>query len=158
MTVTSGLEVKGIECLLPLYCERRRWSDRSKAAKTPLFSGYVFCCMDRSARAQALRTPGAIRVVGFGGLPLPLEEAEVQNLRALALSPVAVRPSAYLAVGQKVRITDGPFAGLSGFLEEIRGERRLIVSLNLLQRSVAVEVGAASVQPVGTSLLGVRSA
>jgi transcription antitermination factor NusG len=148
--VAELLRGKGYEEFLPMYRSRRKWSDRYKELQLPLFPGYVFCRFDPARRLHVLTTPGVSHVVGTGRLPVPVDDAEIDALRAVVASDLRVEPWPYLRAGERVVIEDGSLAGLVGILQEVRKSWRVVVSVNLLQRSVAVEVDRQWVRPVGT--------
>jgi transcription antitermination factor NusG len=131
---------KGYEGFLPLYTQRSRWSDRTKEVQLPLFSGYLFCRFDLNKRLPILVTPGIIRVVGIGRTPYPVDEHEIQALQAIVISDLQAQPWSYIDVGQKVRIELGVLAGVEGILIGLKGSSKLVVSVSLLKRSVAVEI------------------
>jgi transcription antitermination factor NusG len=143
-----ALHNKGYEEFLPLYRSRRRWSDRIKELDIPLFSGYVFCRFDPESRLPILTTPGVISIVGMGKTPAPVTEAEIGALQAVVQSGLKAEPWPFLKVGQAVRIDWGPLAGLEGILLALKNRQRLVVSVTLLQRSVAVEIEGAWVSPL----------
>jgi transcription antitermination factor NusG len=145
--VAAHLEGMGYEGFLPLYKTRTRWSDRTKEVETPLFPGYLFCRFDPQNRLPILKTPGVIQVVGYSRQPIPVEETEIEAIQALVASGIPSQPWPYLEVGEKVRIQSGPLRGREGVLVEFKGTHRLILSIALLQRSVAVEIEAALVKP-----------
>jgi len=144
-----------------VYTTRRKWSDRLKEAKTPLFPGYLFCRFDPERRLPILKAPGVIDIVGTRRQLIPVEESEIAAIQRLVASGVPNEPWPFLQVGQKVEIECGPLCGLEGVLVEFKGNRRLILSVSLLRRSVAVEVDSAVVRPQGTSIFsskpGVRT-
>jgi transcription termination/antitermination protein NusG len=154
--VAASLQGKNIESLVPVWKERRRWSDRLKTVQSPIFPGYVFCRLKPRGRLAAVRTPGVIRLVGFGGQACPLEAAEVESLLALSAKQVTAQPCGYLPIGQRVRLVDGPLTGLTGVLARSDNANRLIVSIDILQRSIAVDVGDARVQTVAPLAAGAR--
>jgi transcription antitermination factor NusG len=146
--IASTLLSKGYEGFLPLYRHRRRWSDRIREVQLPLFPGYLFCRFDINRRLPILITPGVIQVVGIGKMPYPVEDSEVEALQSIVISGLRTEPHSYLNLGQRVRIEIGPLAGAEGILTAIKGKCRLIVSVTLLQRSVAVEVDESWVLPI----------
>ena len=148
--VASALESKNIEVFLPLYTARRKWSDRVKELQLPLFDGYVFCRLNLRYRLPALTIPGVIQFVGFGKAPAPIEESEILALQSLMKSGLPSMPWPFLRVGQRVRVDHGPLRDVEGILERAKGSDRLILSVSLLERSVAVEVDRNSVTPVAT--------
>jgi transcription antitermination factor NusG len=147
--VAAHLEGMGYEDFLPLYKTRTRWSDRVKEIEAPLFPGYLFCRFDPQNRLPILKTPGVIQVVGYSRQPIPVEETEIEAIQALVASGIPSQPWPYLEVGEKVRIESGPLRGREGVLVEFKGTHRLILSVALLQRSVAVEIESALVKPNG---------
>jgi transcription antitermination factor NusG len=149
--IAATLVDKGIEGFLPLYRQRSRWSDRIKEVHLPLFSGYLFCRLDMNNRLPILITPGVMQIVGIGKTPHPVEENEIMALQAIVLSGLQAEPRSYLNVGEKVRIEIGPLAGLEGVLLSLKGSYRLVVSVNLLQRSVSVEIDESWVVPISPS-------
>ncbi len=146
--VTAILEGKGYESFLPLYQSRRAWSDRIKELQLPLFPGYVFCRFDVQRRLPILTTPGVVGVVGVGKRPVPIDEAEIGAIRAAVQSGLQTRPWPFLQIGQEVSVKDGPLSGLKGILLNFKGQHRLVLSVTLLQRSVAIEVDGAWVDPI----------
>jgi len=149
--VASMLSGKGYEPFLPVYTCRRRWSDRIKEFELPLFPGYLFCQFDSRNRLPILTTPGVIQVVGVGKTPVPVDESEITAIQVLMGSGLPGRPWAFLQIGQRVRIERGPLAGVEGMLTGFRGRYRLVLSVTLLQRSVAVEVDGAWIDARNTS-------
>jgi transcription antitermination factor NusG len=150
--VAEMLRGKGYEEFVPTYRIRRRWSDRYKELELPLFPGYVFCRFDPARRLPILTTPGVVLIVGNGRVPVPVEDAEIEALRAVVASNLRVEPWPYLRVGERVVIESGSLAGLEGILQEVRKSCRIVVSVELLQRSVAVEVDRCRVRPAGTEV------
>jgi len=150
--VADALAGKGYEQFLPLHLERRRWSDRVASVELPLFPGYVFCRFDAQHRLPILITPGVVAVVGAAKRPEPVDDGEIASLRILVASQLQLEPWPYLHVGQRVQIVGGPLAGAEGVLLAVRkphrDERRLVVSVALLQRSVAVEIPESCAWPV----------
>jgi transcription antitermination factor NusG len=139
-SVAAAIGSKGFEEFLPLYESRRRWSDRLKSRELPLFPGYVFCHIDPNGRLPILTIPSVLHFVGIGKTPAPIDESEIAAVQSAVRSGLRVEPSDYLEVGQCVRLEDGPLAGLEGILTEVRKQFRVVVSLTLLKRSVAVEI------------------
>jgi transcription antitermination factor NusG len=139
---------KGYEEFLPLHQCRRRWSDRFKSVDLPLFPGYVFCQLNPDFRLPLLTIPGALHFIGIGRTPAPIDDEEIASLQAAMRSGLRAEPWPFLDVGQRVRLEEGPLAGLEGLLIEVRKKQRLIVSVTLLQRSVAVEIERDWVRPL----------
>lgn len=136
----SVLAAKGFEQYLPTYRARRRWSDRVVETSLPLFPGYVFCRFAASRKVEILTTPGVASVVSFAGLPAPISDSEISAIQTLIESGSAIEPHPYLKEGQPVRVVRGPLEGAEGILVKKRDHWRMLVSISLLQRSVAVEV------------------
>ncbi len=130
----------GLGVVCSVYREKRKWSDRVSELELPLFPGYVFCRIEPEKRGPVQMTPGVVRIVGSGRVPLPIEHAEMEMVRALADSDVPRRPYPEIAVGDRVEIRGGPLSGVKGVLEKINDRRNLVVSITLLRRSVAVEI------------------
>lgn len=155
--VAKQLGAKGYEILLPVYRCRRRWSDRMKDVELPLFPGYLFCRFDVNDRLPILTTPGIIQVVGFGKTPVPVEDSEIVAIQRATRSDLTREPWPYLQIGEKVRVDRGALQGVEGILLSVKGGHRLVLSITLLQRSVAIEVNSSWVAPVsqqGSSLKG----
>jgi transcription antitermination factor NusG len=151
-STNAYLTANGWETFLPTYAERRRWSDRVKQVEAPLFPGYVFCHMDIQLRQMAVRAPGFVNIVRAGGHFLPVPDSEIAAVRAIVNSPVWRMPWPYLSVGERVIIQRGPLAGVEGILVAQRNEHRLIVSIELLQRSIAADVSLDCVRPLNESI------
>lgn len=139
--VSDALTGKGYEVLFPRYSHHHKvWpAKEGKTITKPLFPGYLFCKFDAAARLPILTIPGVLNVVSNGKTPIPLDDREVESVKVLVSSQLPVMPHAYLRPGDVVRISDGPLAGAEGCIIHT-DRKRLIVSITLLQRSVAVEV------------------
>jgi transcription antitermination factor NusG len=147
-SVAAIAQYNGIQQFLPLYRSRRRWSDRMKSLDLPLFPGYVLCRIDPACRLQLLTIPGVQHIVGAGKTPLPVNDAEITALQVAARSGLPAEPWPFLKVGQRVLLEDGPLAGVEGLLLELRKNYRLLLSVSLLNRSVAVEIDRDWVTPL----------
>jgi transcription antitermination factor NusG len=148
--VGHQLSGQGYEWFLPLYKLRKRWSDRIKEVETPLFPGYIFCRFDPQKRLPILKTPGVIQIVRYNRAPAPIEETEIDAIQTLVASGLPNQPWPFLGAGDRVRIESGPLRGLEGILVELKGDHRLVVSVTLLRRSVAVELDSAQVKSLRT--------
>jgi transcription antitermination factor NusG len=146
--VACHLRARGYESLLPLYSCRSRWSDRVKEIERPLFPGYVFCQFNLLNRLPVLSIPGVVHVVGVGMHPASIDETEIAAIRAAVKSGLPRQPWPFLELGCRVRVEGGPLRGVEGILSGFRGNQRLVLSVTLLQRSVAVQIDSAWVQPV----------
>ena len=131
---------KGFEEFLPLYQSPRRWSDRVKSIDMPLFPGYVFCRVDPQRRLPLLTIPGVLHFVGIGRIPIAIEENEILAIQAAVQSGLSVEPWDFVEAGQKVRLEEGPLTGVEGIFLGMSKQQRLIVSVSLLKRSVAVTI------------------
>ncbi len=146
LSVADFLRSRGYDPFVPVYPCRKRWSDRIKVVDAPLFPGYMFCRLNLRYRLPALMTPGVIRIVGRNRLPLPVDESEINAIQTVVSSEIPNQPWPFLRAGDRVQIDRGPLRGLEGILLEVRGVRRLILSITLVQRSVAVEIDSAFVK------------
>src|SRR5579884_684137 len=147
--VTSeALGEKGYTQFLPSYRSRRTWSDRVKEIDLPLFPGYVFCRFDAADPYRVLNSPGVVHVVSAGKTALPLDAREVEAIQAICRSGLRAQPWPFLQVGRRVIVERGPLKGTEGIVTDLKNEYRLVVSLTLLQRSVATEINREWIRPV----------
>jgi transcription antitermination factor NusG len=142
------LRSKGYELYCPSFKIRRQWTDRVVTAESPLFPGYLFCCFDLIKRSDILATPGMIGIVGIGNNPIPVEYEELEAIRVVLKSGLSAQRWPYFNVGSPIRIEHGPLAGVQGTLLSADRMDKFVVSVNLLQRSVAVEIDPTWVRPV----------
>lgn len=152
--VARQLTERSLEHFLPTYESMRRWKDRRKRLELPLFPGYVFVHLAMRDRLRVLQVPGVAKLVGFGGLPTALPEGEIEALRASLARGVRAEPHPYVQVGRRVRVTAGALAGVEGRVVRRKNRSRFVISLDLIQRSVAVEVEALEVEPVAETRRG----
>jgi len=145
--VAEQLVVRSVEHFLPVYESVRRWKDRRVKLAMPLFPGYVFVRITLRDRLRVQQVPGVARLVGFGGMPVALPEEEMQALRASIARGLRAVPHPFLTAGRRVRVKNGPMVGLQGILKRRKSQSRLVVSLELIQRSMAVEVDEADLEP-----------
>lgn len=138
--VSAHLQSLGCECFLPTYKSQRQWSDRVKELEQPLFPGYLFSRFDFQSRRQLVMAPGVIQIVGNGRVPLAVAEIEIERLQVAVASDAARQPWPYIEVGEPVRVNHGSLRGVEGILINFKGSHRVVLSVSLLQRSVAVEV------------------
>src|SRR5580692_12369391 len=139
-SATLLLENNGYECYLPTIKFTRQWSDRLKEIELPLFPGYLFCRMNPHNRLPVLITPGVIQIVGVGKTPIPVDEQEIAAIQRVGKSGISTMPWPYLQVGHVAQIEEGPLRGMTGIVIRIKSGLKLVLSVNLLQRSIAVEV------------------
>jgi len=144
----AHLRERGYEEFAPSHRTERQWSDRKKEIDQFLFPGYVFCRFDPQNRLPVLTAPGVVDVVGWGKVPAPIPDEEIERVRKLVQSGLLLSPWPYLELGQVVLIERGPLAGTEGILVEVKGRCRLVVSINLLKRSISAEVERSCVRPV----------
>jgi len=150
--ITSRLlHDKGFEDFLPVYRSRRQWCDRVKELDLPLFSGYVFCRFAPDALVRILNTPGVVEIISAARRPIPIDEREIDAIRAICRSGLRTQPWPFLEVGRRVAVTQGPLAGTEGFVVEMKNQQRLVVSISLLQRSVAAEIERDWIQPLSAA-------
>jgi len=148
--VALELTAKGIECFLPTVSEVRRWSDRRRVIVEPLFAGYVFTWIvpESSSRIALLRTNGVVGVVGRRGAGTPIPESEIFSIRLLVESRSQFAPHPFLNAGQRVRVRGGSLDGLEGILQSVKDDQSLIVSVELIERSVSLTISGYIVEPV----------
>jgi transcription antitermination factor NusG len=146
--IAQQLEERGIEHFLPLYETVHRWKDRRMRLTVPLFSSYVFVRLPLRDRLHVLTIPSIVRLVGFGDLPMPLPEPELESLRNGLNRELRAQPHPYLTTGRRVRMRGGPLAGLEGILLRRKGNYRVVLSIELIMRSIAVDADIADVLPL----------
>jgi transcription elongation factor/antiterminator RfaH len=149
--VAAQIQGQGFECLLPTYKSIRKWSDRLKELEQPLFPGYLFCRFDFQNRRPVITTPGVLQIVGFGRTAAPVADDEIEALKLAVSCETPKQPWPYLEIGQKVRVIYGNLTGLQGILVNVKGNHRVVLSVTLLQRSVALEVETSWLLPVQES-------
>lgn len=145
--VAAEIEARGAEHFLPVYQSVRRWKDRRVTLDLPLFPGYVFVRLPLCDKLLILQVPSVVHFVSFNGLPAALPDDEMRALRSGLSHGLRAEPHPFLTVGRRVRITGGPFAGLEGILKRRKTGSRVVVSMNLIQRSIAVDVDIADIAP-----------
>ena len=147
--VAQHLSQRKIECYLPLYRSERKWSNRSRVTlDLPLFPGYLFIHIRRNERVNALSVPGALAVVGgTGGAPAALPDATIDTLRT-GLQLARIQPHRLVTAGQRVRIRTGALAGLEGVVVRSKNSCRVVLTLEHIMQSYAVEVGLDDLEPV----------
>lgn len=149
--VAAALRGKEYEEFLPLYRNHRRWSDRVKAIDYPLFPGYVFCRANLSGRPPLVTTPSVIGILSFGGRAALISEQEIEAIKVVLRSGLGSEPWPYLREGDRVRIMNGPLFGIEGLLVRSKSDWRVVLSVDVLCRSIAVEVDRQWVAPVTPS-------
>lgn len=146
--VAEQLGRKGVVNFLPICDVVRQWKDRRVRLQYPLFPGYVFVRIALCEKLEVLRLSGVVRFVGFGEQPVSLAEEEIEGLRRGVVGELKMEPHPYLNKGQRVRILRGPLSGMEGILLRSRGKFRLVLSIDLIMRSVVVDIDAADIRPL----------
>jgi transcription antitermination factor NusG len=144
--VAKQIERRSFSCFLPLYRSIRRWKDRRKELELALFPGYVFVRMALENKMRVLELPGVVRLVSFNGKPAPLPPNEIQALQDVMSCPTKFEPHPYLRAGRRVRVRNGSMEGLEGIVVRRKDRCRVVFSIQLIQRSVAVEVDEADLE------------
>jgi transcription antitermination factor NusG len=144
--VTEQLLQRSVEHFLPLYESMRRWKDRRMKLQLPLFPGYVFVRLALRDRLTVLQVPGVAQLISFNGKPAALPDKEIEALRAGLATQLRVEPHPYLTVGRKVRVKSGPLEGAEGILIRKKNAYRMVLSLDLIQRSASVEVDVSDLE------------
>jgi transcription antitermination factor NusG len=147
-TVAESLSNNGMEVFLPTYGAIRQWKDRKKHLLLPLFPCYVFLHGGLERRVKVLSTPGVYSFVSVCGHPAAIQETEIEAIRTAVTSGLRAEPFPFLQCGDRVRVKAGPLMGIEGILIRKKSSYRLILSAELLQKSIAVEVDAFSVEPL----------
>lgn len=145
--VARQIEQRSISCFLPVYRSVRRWKDRRKELELALFPSYVFVHIAIEDRLRVLQVASAVRFVSFNGHPVPLPDVEVECLMNGLSRGVYAEPHPYLTAGRRVRVRSGPLAGAEGILVRRKDRFRVVLSLELILRAVAVEVDEADIEP-----------
>jgi transcriptional antiterminator NusG len=150
--VARQLSERLVDHFLPTYSSIRKWKDRRVTLNQPLFPSYVFVRFALRDRLRVLQVPGVAKLVGFGGIPAPLPDADIEVLRAGLASGIHAEPHAFLTAGRRVRVKQGPMMGLQGIFVRRKSRTRLVVSVELIQRAMAIEIDAADVEPLPCSI------
>ncbi len=143
----SMLEALGVQNYLPLRTEVHRWSDRNQAVATPLFKGYLFVRLNpcRDSRLQVLKTPGVSGLVGNQSGPLPIPDCEIESIRLVLGQQMECSAYPFFAIGERVRVMRGPLAGVEGTLVRTQADSKLVISVEMIQQSIAINVHASDV-------------
>jgi transcription antitermination factor NusG len=148
--VNLELSEKGVQSFLPLQKERRQWSDRQHWTEVPLFSHYVFVRvpLTSESRIRVLQTAGVLQFAGAAGRGTPIPDEQIENLQAIVNERIPLMCHSYVNVGEKVRICGGALNGVEGVLVAIKNDRKLVVSVDLIQRSVAIQLDGFEVERI----------
>lgn len=146
--VAEELADRDVTCFLPLREVRHRWKDRWKLVQLPLFSGYVFVNIPLADKLKVLKTKGTAYMVGLGGHPEPIPDEQIYSIMSFLEKRVPYDSYPYLKEGEKVEVRYGPLKGLRGILVRKKNQSKLVLSVDLIQQSIALEVDASDVEPV----------
>lgn len=146
--VAQHLVVRSVEHYLPLYSERVKWTDRTVVAERPLFSGYVFARFEPQSRISVISTPGVLRLLGDQEWDL-VQDEELGKIRAGLASGLPLRPHPSIAVGTRVRVREGIFAGVEGVVTELRKQCKVIITLAAVRQCFSLEAGIDEIQVLG---------
>ena len=146
--VADQLAGKNVKFFLPLYTAQHRWKDRLAKVELPLFPGYMFVQIPLVERLRVLEVPGVVKLVSAAGVPVPLDDSEIEILRQGLTEKLKAEPHPYLKIGTRVRIKAGSLAGLEGILLRKKDSFRVVISVDLIMRSIAVEIAAADLETI----------
>lgn len=151
--IGTGLRQRGISALAPTMPQAHRWSDRTKIVEVPLFSCYVFVHLSISStqRLEVLKTPGVFRFVNVNGAPAEIPDSQIDGIQTVVANNLSVSACGFIQIGQKVRIRGGALDGVEGILQSHGSGQKLIMSVDLIQRSIELTVEGYSVEPVISS-------
>ena len=151
--VNSELREKGIHSFLPLHREKHRWSDRHRWVELPMFSRYLFVRVPLTpeSRTRVLQTAGVVHFVGANGRGTPIPDEQIESLHAIVSHRIPTTLHEFLRVGERVRIRGGALEGIEGILSAIHNDRNLIVSVDLIEKSVAIRIDGFEVEPLSSN-------
>jgi transcription antitermination factor NusG len=148
----EALKGKDFEVFLPTYRQHGSGRNTARAITVPLFAGYLFCRFDVGNRLPILMVPGVVHIVGYGNIPEPVDADEIARVFAVTQSHLQVTPYPYPPVGEYVRLEAGPLRGVVGVVLAHQDENKLVVSVTLLQRAIAVDVERDWIAPASLQL------
>jgi transcription termination/antitermination protein NusG len=146
--VKTQLDRSEVENFLPTFEKTSQWKDRKKLIQVPLFPGYLFVKISLLRRLEVLKAHGAVQLVGNSTGPVPIPEEQIASVRRFIRAGLKCDPHPYLKVGKKARIKEGPLAGFEGILVRKKNKSLFVLSVDLIQRSVSVELGSWLIEPV----------
>ena len=120
--------------------QKRQWKNRKKEVELPLFNSYLFCKFDYKHRFEILQTHGIIKIINFKGIPAVVPEWQIDALKTILANPESLRMENYFRQGDLVEVMAGPFKGLKGTVTNIRGESRLVITIEGIMQTVSVEM------------------
>jgi transcription antitermination factor NusG len=146
----AELQEKGVQSFLPLFAEKHKWSDRQRVVDVPLFPQYLFVriAVSNDERISVLRTNGVVGLVGTKGSGIAIPDAQIERIQRVIDQKIPYNPHLYLNVGKRIRIRGGALDGLEGILTAVNGDQTLVVSVELIQRSLAVRITGFDIEPV----------
>src|SRR5215471_16028132 len=146
--IADQLASRNVEHFLPQYESVRRWKDRKAHLQLPLFPGYLFVHVAAPERLRVLQVPGVVRLVGFNGSPTPMPQEDIERIRESLRQGWRAEPHPYLQAGRRARAVCGPLTGMEGIIVRRKNRSRLVLSFELIQRSIAIEIDDADLAPV----------
>ncbi|HEX3472636.1 MAG TPA: UpxY family transcription antiterminator [Silvibacterium sp.] len=146
----NTLQALGITYFLPLQLQKRQWSDRIQTINVPLFPGYLFVHVDpwSSRKLEVLKAPGITKFVGDRTGPLPIHSSEIEGIQSLVHCGVEFAPHPFLKEGDRVRVVRGALAGIEGILVRVGSRSRVVISIEIIYRSLAITVSEHDVEAV----------
>ncbi len=154
--VAAELQARAVEHFLPLYSSARRWKDRRVRLELPLFPGYVFVRLALREKLRVLQIPSLVCLVGFNGQPAALPDEELESLRSGLALQLRVEPHPYLVAGRRVRVKSGPLAGLEGILVRRKGKSRVVLSLDVIMRSIVADLDVVDLEPISQNRMALK--
>jgi len=146
--VADQFACRSVEHFLPQYESVRRWKDRRVRLQLPLFPGYLFVHLAEQERLRVLQVPGVVRLVGFHGAPTPMPEEDLERIQQFLGQGWRAEPHPYLQTGRRARVVRGPLAGMEGIVLRRKNRSRLVLSFDLIHRSMAIETDEADLAAV----------
>lgn len=148
--VEEELQRKSIETFLPLREVLSQWKDRKQRVHIPLFTGYLFVHVPmQQRRLDIVKVPGVARIIGFDNRAEPIPDEQIQAIQTFLQTTIKYDPYPYVKVGQRVEIRRGALRGMQGILLKKKNKFKFILSVDLIQQSVALEIDASDVEPIG---------
>ncbi|MDW7693765.1 UpxY family transcription antiterminator [Flammeovirgaceae bacterium SG7u.111] len=142
------LQAKGVHSFLPLYSTLRYWSDRKKRVEEPLFSCYLFVKINLKEKLDVLQTNGVLSFVSFEHSPVSIPECQIETIQRLLSGNAEFEVKHHFKRGERVKVVSGPFAGMEGHLLRTKTASRLMIGIDALKQSIAVEIGAHELEPI----------
>ena len=146
--IARQLAERGVRSFVPLYSTVRRWKDRRKRLELPVFPGYVFVQIALHSKLEVLGLPGVVDFVRFQGQPVPVLSSEIETLQLGLTAAAAIHSHPYLQAGRRIRVRRGALDGIEGIFVRKRGQARVVLSVSLIERSVAIEIEEVDVEPI----------